>query len=585
MKQSELEAKIRELKLKNVSRDDCERVIKDFPENGDDPEHRLQLVDAIYREQVEPCEDKGLHLTDMGNAQRFVMQQGDNIRYCYERNKWLIWNGKNWQWDNGYKITELAKQTVLTIYNEVSQELNFERRKSISKHAINSESDSKIQAMINLAQSEPGIPIKVTDLDANPYLFNVQNGTIDLHTGQLHPHRKEDLQSIIVPIDYQPDAPCPIWKKFLIRVTADKPELTAYLQRAVGVSLTGDVKCQVLFFVYGLGNNGKSTFIIIIRKLTSEYGERVNTDLFMLKEKNISGPKEGLANLRGKRFVCASELEDGRRLAVGLIKDMTGGETIKADRKYEHEIEYQPTHKLWLVGNHKPQITDTTLSIWRRVKLIPFTVTIPHKEIDPDLSIKLEKELPGILAWAVKGCLDWQKNGLNEPDIVIDATSAYRHESDILGDFIEDCCILEPLANIAKSELKELYQTWCQVNSSEPVTQKTFKNRLVERGITDYKGTGGQRFWRGIKAKNPNDSGKTSDNSCLSGTQGSIFQENTIEKSSRNNFIENSATPATPATILPPIPEYPCPKCGKEAWGYADDKCTKVKCVECGYEQ
>jgi putative DNA primase/helicase len=328
-------------------------------------------------------------------------------------------------------------------------------------------------------------------------MFNCINGTIDLHSGKLLPHKKGDLITVLVPIEYSPDASCSLWMKFLDRVTGSNVELVNYLQRAVGYSLTGDTRSQIMFFLYGLGSNGKSTLITTIRKLTGGYGAKANTSLFMAKDKNSGGPSEDLANLQGKRFVMASEIEDGRRLAVVLIKEMTGGEAIRADRKYEHEIEFQPVHKIWLVGNHKPVITDTTLSIWRRVKLIPFGVTIANKEIDPDLPAKLESELPGILAWAVRGCLEWQKYGLQEPKEVINATSDYRHEQDILGDFIDDCCLLKPTAAVTKHELKGAYEEWCNSTGNQPASQKTFKARLVERGIIEGK-SGNARTWKGI---------------------------------------------------------------------------------------
>jgi putative DNA primase/helicase len=414
-------------------------------------------------------------LTDLGNAERLVSQFGDRLRYCYERKRWLVWTGKVWEWDWGNNVKALAKLTVRSIYQEAADEPDKEERKALVIHAKSSESNHQISAMISLAESEPGVPVEATELDTNPWLFNCLNGTIDLRTGQLLPHNKEDLLTIIAPVEYQPDAQRPRWLAFLDRVTNGNTELQGYLQRAVGYSLTGDTKSQVFFFLYGLGNNGKSTFTMTIRKLMGEYGGRVNTDLFMVKDKNIGGPKESLANLKGKRYVVASELEDGRRLAVSLIKDMTGGETIKADRKYEHEIEYLPTHKLWLVGNHKPVITDTSLAIWRRVKLIPFTVTIPNNEVDPDLPSKLEAELPGILSWAVKGCLDWQQHGLQEPKVITTATAHYRHEQDMLADFIEDCCKLEASASISKADLKSEYEKWCRDNNSEPVNQRAFR--------------------------------------------------------------------------------------------------------------
>ena len=436
--------------------------------------------------------------SDLGNAERFQQAWHNIAHYCFERKRWLIWDGKVWAWDNGAKVGFLAASTIRFIYKEAAETGDKESRNQLVQHALKSESDHRINAMLNRAQSQLGIPIKISELDQDHYLFNCQNGTVNLRTGELLKHDPHDFITIIVPYEYTTEAICPRWLQFLNEVTAGDTALQQYLQRTVGYSLTGNTKNQVLFFLYGLGNNGKSTFTSVIRKLMGPYGERANTDLFLLKDKNVGGPKEGLANLQGKRFVVASELEEGRRFAVSLIKDMTGGETIKADKKYEHEIEFESTYKIWLVGNHKPIIADTTLSIWRRVKLIPFTVTIPKENIDLELSEKLEKELPGILNWAVEGCLDWQKYGLNEPSIVVSATDVYRRESDVLGDFLEDCCALNPAYSIPKSELKNAYEKWCETNRVEPIGQRTFKSRLMEKGIGERK-SGGTRFWQGIK--------------------------------------------------------------------------------------
>lgn len=518
--------------------------------------------------------------TDVCNAERLVRYFGDRLRYCYERKRWLIWTGKVWEWDSGDKIAAVAKQTVRNIYHEAGNEPDAKARKQLAYHAKRSESDHRINAMITLAQSEAGIPIKVAELDADPWLFNCQNGIVDLRTGELLPHSKADFITILVPTEYHTDAQCPRWLNFLSRVTGEDDGLMAYLQRAVGYSLTGDTKSQVIFLLYGLGNNGKSTFTMTIRRLMAAYAERLDAEDLMLKDRKLgSGPKEGIANLRNKRYVVGSELQDGKRLDVSLVKDMTGGESIKGRRLYEHEIEFMPTFKLWLYGNHKPVIADSTLSIWRRVKQIPFDVTIPGTEVDPDLPAKLETELPGILAWAVKGCQDWQQYGLNEPEAVITATAKYRHEQDILGDFIEDCCILEPIATIPKAELKEEYQRWCQDNSVEPVTQRTFKARLTEKGIGDYKGTGGQRCWKGIRLMTEQDfsgrSGKTNETLALSGVKWRNPQESPYIKEDHNNFTGNSAPDATNATL--DYPTAPC-RCGNEQFwlgptGWLCSKC------------
>jgi len=496
MRRQGMAQKAIEAALQDVNKRQCS------PPLPDDEVTRIAQSVTRYEPELSSKQSKKttgrcFNLTDLGNAERLVSRYGDILRYCYERKRWLVWNGKVWEWDAGNRAAALAKLAVRNIYYEAGDESDEKKRKEIASHAAKSESDPRLTGMINLAQSEPGIPIKLTDLDKNQWLFNCLNGTIDLRSGKLLPHQKEDLITVLVPIDYDPDAKCNLWMQFLDRVIGSNIELINYLQRAVGYSLTGDTRSQTMFFLYGLGSNGKSTFITTVRKLTGGYGTKANTSLFMTKDKNSGGPSEDLANLQGKRFVMASEIEDGRRLAVLLIKEMTGGEAIRADRKYEHEIEFQPVHKIWLVGNHKPVITDTTLSIWRRVKLIPFTVTIPNKEMDPDLPVKLESELPGILAWAVRGCLEWQKYGLQEPKAVTNATSDYRHEQDILGDFIDDYCLLLPTAAVPKHELKEAYETWCNSTGSQPALQKTFRARLIERGITEGK-SGGTRYWRGI---------------------------------------------------------------------------------------
>ena len=500
--------------------------------------------------------------TDICNAERLVKYYGDRLRYCYERKRWLIWNGKCWEWDAGGKIVAVAKATVRKIYHEAGNEPDQRLRKQLADHAKRSESEHRINAMINLAQAEPGIPVKLTELDNDSWLFNCLNGTINLRTGELLPHHKDDLITVLVPVEYHPEAQCPRWISFLNRVTDGNTELAAYLQRAVGYSLTGDTRNQVIFLLYGLGNNGKSTFTMTIRKLMAGYAERLDAEDLMLKDRKMGGgPKEGIVNLTNKRFVVGSELQDGRRLDVSLIKDMTGGETIKGRRLYEHEIEFMPTFKLWLYGNHKPIIADSTLSIWRRVKEIPFSVTIPDNEVDPNLSSKLEAEFEGILAWAVQGCLDWQKYGLAEPEAVTTATARYRHEQDILGDFLEDCCTLEPLATIPKAELKEEYLRWCEENSTEPVTQRTFKNRLMEKGIGEGRSSDHKtRIWRGIRLKTEEDisdiSDKTNQISKLTDKNGQDLQESSLYKEKQKDFTEN------PVQNVRFVHNKPCRICG-----------------------
>lgn len=487
-------------------------------------------------------------LTDTGNAERLINIYGDTLRYCYERKKWLVWNGDVWEWDNGAQLMSLAKEVARNIYNEAASEDDDKRRENIAKWAHTSESEARRKAMIELAQSEIGVPVDIQNIDANHWLFNCRNGTIDLRTGELHKHEPKDLITIINPIDYNPKAKCPLWNNFLNRVLV-KPDLIRYVQKAVGYSLTGEIKEQCLFFLYGLGRNGKSTFVNTIRTLMGDYGCQTQTELFMTKDRSGPGPNESLADLQGKRFVVGSEIEDGRRLAVVLIKEMTGGEAIRTERKYEHSFQFQPTHKIWLCGNHKPVITDTTFSIWRRIKLIPFTVTIPDKECDPELPEKLKREMPGILAWAVQGCLAWQGEGLMEPDDVRGATEAYRVEQDVLGEFMDECCIRKSTAVVTKKAFYEAYMEWCKENNQTPVSQNRFRGKVIERGIGERRGTAGVKMWTGITLINrPEEQRELMTESDRSDSGDLTLGEVSIESLAKETFIQKPVTRVTPVT-------------------------------------
>jgi putative DNA primase/helicase len=439
------------------------------------------------------------YLTDMGNAERLAERYGHAIRYCHERKSWLVWNGMVWEWDTGAKIGILAKLTVRSIYHEAANEDDKERRSDIASHAKKSESDHRINAMINLTRSEPGIPIEPIELDTNPWALNCLNGTLDLKTGKLLRHNPEDLNTIIIPVAYDPEAQCPMWLEFIKWATSEDTELATYLQRALGYSLTGDISEQIMFFLFGLGMNGKSTLTMTIRSLMAGYGIRLDADDLMIKDRKSSGPKESLANLFKRRYVLGSEVRDGRRLDVGQLKDWTGGETVKADRKYEHQFEFMPSFKLWLYGNKKPTIADNSLAVWRRVKMIEFKQRVPDDKIDKRLAEKLEAELPGILAWAVRGCLDWQNEGFNDAKAVRDATETYRHEQDALRDYIDDHCSTEPSDKVLKSELRRDYEAWCIENKVDTINQRPFKAALEERGITSIRGTANKAYWKGIR--------------------------------------------------------------------------------------
>jgi len=439
--------------------------------------------------------------TDLGNAERLVRLYGDQIRYCYERKTWFIWNGKVWEPDMGATINALAKSTVLNIYREAADEPDDNRRKMLVDHARRSESDTRIKAMLSRAESEEGIPIKVTDMDDDHWLLNCQNGIVDLKTGRLLRHDPARLMTQITTTEYDPDAPYPLWRSFIEWVTRDDEELATFIQRALGYSLTGDISEQILLFCYGLGGNGKTTLTSTFHTLMGDYAGKLQADDLMISDhKSGGGPTEGLANLFNKRYALGSEVRDGKRLDVGLIKDLCGGEVMNARHLYEREFKFRPTCTLWLYGNKKPVIRDTSLAVWRRVKLVPFTRTVKDAERDRKLEEKMERdELPGILSWAILGCLDWQRLGLNDPEAVTSATRDYREEEDVLGEWLAECCYLDSMASMLKAELKGNYTAWCQENKHDEVKRGTFKGSLEERGITSFRGTLNKHYWKGIR--------------------------------------------------------------------------------------
>ena len=330
-------------------------------------------------------------------------------------------------------------------------------------------------------------------LDCDPFVLNVLNGTVDLRTGRLHPHRRENLLTKLAPVSYSPLATCLLWLKFLDRIMDGNQELITYLQRVVGYGLTGDVSEQCLWFFHGTGANGKSTFLTTLLAILGDYGMQSVSDLLMVKN-HESHPTER-ADLLGKRFVATIETEEGNRVAEALMKQMTGGDKIRARKMRQDLFEFEPTHKIVLAANHKPTVRGTDLAAWRRIKLIPFTVTIPEAEKDKSLPERLKTELSGILAWAVRGCLDWMREGLAEPDKVRQATTDYQSEQDSVQGFIDECCVIHPDRRVKASDLLEKFHSW---SGDRLMTRPAFGQRLREKGFESKRGHGGGYLWLAI---------------------------------------------------------------------------------------
>jgi putative DNA primase/helicase len=403
------------------------------------------------------------------------------IRYCHAWGAWLVYRDGRWAVDVTDQIGRFAKETVESIFGEAEAARDDEERRAIRKWALESESRKRLEAMVILARSEDGIPIEPDQLDRDPWLLNVANGTIDLRTGDLRPHRRCDFLSKMAPVEFDPNAACLLWERTVATIMNDDPELIGYVRRSLGYALAGDPKEQVLFFLHGGGANGKSTMLNQVGDILGDYACTVQADLLMAKESEAH--PTGLTDLEGRRFVTSIEVEDGRRIAESLVKSMTGGDKIRARRLYRDHYEFTPRFKLFVAANHKPVIRGTDHAIWRRIRLIPFGVTIPDDRQDRDLARKLRTEWSGILNWLVRGCLEWQRLGLRPPAAVADATSAYRAEMDNVGRFIEEACETSPGASCMAGNLYDAYARWCENNGVAPSNSKAFGNDLDERGF------------------------------------------------------------------------------------------------------
>jgi putative DNA primase/helicase len=441
------------------------------------------------------------HLTDLGNARRLVAMHGEDILYQLPDGPYLTWDGMRFGDDCGeVQLERWAQETIYAMHADAIYQTDDEtERRARIKHALNSESRRAIAAMVALVRSQPGIPVRPAELDADPWLLNVVNGTVELRDGaRLRPHRRDDRITKLVPVNYVPEAQGPTWRAFLERVLDHNEELIRFLQRFLGYSLTGKTDEQVLALAHGGGANGKTTFLRAASAILGDYGQSVPLDTFLVN-KHIDTARPDLARLRGSRLVAAVESDSGRRFAEGLIKTLTGGDTIVARRLYREHFEFTPAFKVVIATNHRPTIRGTDEAIWRRIRLVPFTVTIPPAERDRELPDKLHAEREGILAWAVQGCLEWQRHGLGLPKDVEDATAAYRKDMDTLGDFIAAHCVKDAKHSATAGSLYECYLTWAHEAGEKPMSKKAFGLALGERGyVSKLHGKGREQTWFGI---------------------------------------------------------------------------------------
>lgn len=454
---------------------------------------------GVFRngEQTVEMPRNNYDMTDTGNAQRLRDKYKGNIRYSFIRKKWYYWTGKIWTIDNTGEIKKLADDIVNDIKREAFAERDADKQEDLLKWANRSASSKGKEAMVKETQHLQEIPILPEETDCFTDYINCQNGIINLRNGELLPHDSIFNMSKIAYGEYDTSGAKPeLWLKFLNDVTNGDKDLQDYLQKCVGYSLSGSVREQCAFFLYGMGNNGKSTFLDTIADLMGTYAANVQPETIMLKKNGDGGANSDIARLQSVRFVTSEEPTEGVRLNEGLVKQLTGGGRVTCRFLYGDEFEYNPEFKIWIGTNHKPVIRGTDVGIWRRIRLIPFEVNIPKEKVDKSLKYKLRKEMPQIMAWAVQGCLKWQREGLEPPECVNRAIAEYKAEMDILSTFVDACITIDydHGEQISGQTLFNIYSEWATENNEFKMSSRKFFMEITKKLPTKIRKASGQFF-------------------------------------------------------------------------------------------
>jgi putative DNA primase/helicase len=490
--------------VRQAVRDTASRIARNEPATGGRrlgelfPKLPEKIADFLGWEQRNMREQRRHYMrTDLGNAERFVDAHRDHVLWCPARKAFLCWDGKRYSWDERGEVVKLAHTTARSIFHEAAEAEGEDEQKAITKWALASQNESRINAM--LSQARPYLAVGIEDLDRDPWLVNCQNGTLDLRTGKLKAHDPADRITKIVPVPYDPGAPSPRFKRFLKEALLDDA-LIKFVKRYSGYTLTGITRERLLAILYGFGKNGKTTLVELLHEALGDYAR--NTDVETLLIKKYQGVGNDVAALKGARFVSAAEVEKGRRLAESKVKQLTGRDTVTARFLFGENFDFKPEFKLWLSTNNKPVVQGTDDAIWDRIRLIPFTQRFEGSKADPKLPDKLGAELAGVFAWMVEGCLEWQEHGLEEPKTVTDATKQYREEMDTLASFLDEVCVLGASYRVLAEGLYQRYAMWCDKSGERKDPKKAFVARLEERGFERRRETAGvnkgRYIWLGI---------------------------------------------------------------------------------------
>lgn len=424
--------------------------------------------------------------SDEALALGFAERHRHDLRFVAGWGKWLFWDGTRWQVDDTLAAFDRARR----ICREAAVKCGTARI------ASNLASAKTVAAVVSLARADRRLAATVDQWDVDPWLLNTPAGVIDLRTGERRANRKSDYITKMVAV--APGGACPLWLKFLDRITGGDPELQDFLQRLVGYSLTGVTREHAMFFVHGRGGNGKSVFIEAIAGVMGDYHRTAPIETFTTSA--VDRHPTELAGLRGARLVTATETEEGRSWAESRIKTLTGGDKIAARFMRMDFFEFSPQFKLMIAGNHKPGLRSVDEAIRRRFYFVPFNVTISEAERDLQLGERIEAEFPGILAWAIEGCLAWQRLGLAPPAVVRNATAEYLKSEDLVAAWIDECCDGDPNAWASSNDLFTSWRAFADRSGEQRNNMKWFREKLEARGIKHKRGAGtGRAGYQGLR--------------------------------------------------------------------------------------
>lgn len=478
----------------------------------------LNILDMSSKPKLKP---KHFSYDDTGNSGRFMRAFGERVKYSFNNKKWYYYSGKVWVMDDLGKVYEMADMIAksiskepIVVSDETNEKLVEQAEKNKAKHVKYSRSVSGKQRMITDTQHR--VAIGTDAFDRDPYLFNTVSGYIDLNNRHLMKHNPSKMMSKMSYSEYNPEADCQQWIKFLNEIFQGDQELIDYIQRAIGYSMSGDVSEQVMFFLVGDGQNGKSVFVNVLNDVMGSYGTAIQPSTLMASNRDGSSASPDIARLKGARFVTTSEPNKGMKLDEGIVKQMTGDDKITARHLNAEFFEYKPEFKIWMTTNHKPVIQGTDTGIWRRIVIIPFEYQIPKDKIDKKLTSKLKGELTGILNWCVDGYEAWRENGLMEPDLIAKQRGEYRNEMDIVHRFVDENCVINPNVEEVATDLWKAYHSWVKEGNEWGNMSRTKFGIELSKRFNKKQNSKGRIVYQGLKLNDSELSADTKRNNVIS---------------------------------------------------------------------